>query len=417
VVVPEPLVQRRRRPVALIALAAVVVVAAGAVYLRPAPATQPRTTPAATIDPLMVSNNPIDFAFVTPSMGWASMVFGGGSSGVVQFAVFRTTDGAKHWQQQLGGQSSHGLGYLPITVQLFGNAGGFLTVGQPVEQLYRTSDGGGHWTPLVLPLPRVEAITFSSPTVGWLVSYTGRGIPEQIAQLYRTSDAGQIWQQLPDPPADATDPVFRSPTEAWMGTLDPRLPHVYTSSDGGQSWRRRDLPPAVGSRANDSYSTRIELLPGAGAVVSVDAFRCAVALIPSGSPSPAFPPYGGFVPINGPIPVPTPFCANTMSETYVFASVDLGATWKQLPSPPGQVVYQDSVHWWAMSANIVFKTTDAGRSWRQLATIQPGQQFSVAGILDPTHAWASMFVMGGYGLALTHDGGLHWTLARVPAPT
>jgi photosystem II stability/assembly factor-like uncharacterized protein len=69
-----------------------------------------------------------------------------------------------------------------------------------------------------------------------------------------------------------------------------------------------------------------------------------------------------------------------------------------------------------MSANALFKSADAGRSWRQAATIQPGLQFSEAGILDSTHAWASMFAVGGYGLALTHDGGLHWTLARVPAP-
>jgi photosystem II stability/assembly factor-like uncharacterized protein len=388
-VVPESLVQRRRRPVALIGLAAVVIVAAGAVYLRPAPTTQPRTTPTLAVDPFLVSNNPVDYDFVTPSMGWASMVFGGGSSGAVMFEVFRTTDGAKHWQQQLAGQSNHGLGFLPITVQLFGKTIGFMTVGQPIEELYRTTDGGDHWDPLVLPLLRVDAITFTGPMSAWLVSYTGAGIPEQIARLYTTSDSGQTWQRLPDPPADATDPAFRSPTEAWMGTLDPRLPHVYTSSDGGHTWRRHNLPQLAGSVTNDSYSTRIQLLPGSGAVASVEAFRCTVVL---------------------------PLCGPSRSKTFLVASIDLGATWRQLTSPPGQVAYQDSVHWWAMSTNAVFKSADAGRSWVQAATIPPNLQLSVLGVLDSKHAWASLFVMGGYGLALTSDGGLHWTLARVPAP-
>jgi photosystem II stability/assembly factor-like uncharacterized protein len=383
------------------ALAAIMIVAAGAIYLRPATTAGPHTTPVTTIDPSLVSSNPVDYAFVTPSMGWAAMVLAGLSSAAVEFRIFRTTDGAKHWQRQLAGQSTHGLGFFPISVQLFGKTRGFMTVGQPIEQLYRTDDGGVHWDPLAIPLPRVDAITFSSTTSGWLVSYTGAGIPEQIAHLYSTTDSGQTWQQLPDPPADATDPVFRSPTEAWMGTLDPRLPHVYTSADGGHSWRRHDLPPLVGAFTNVSYSTRMQLLPGAGAMASIEAFRCS-----GGGPFPS--------------PVVSPdaasLCGSIISDSFLFTSVDRGVTWRQLPSPPGSVAYQDPVHWWSLSANAVFKSSDAGRSWRQVATIPANLQFSSVSILDSKHAWASLFVMGGYGLALTSDGGLHWTLAKVPGP-
>jgi photosystem II stability/assembly factor-like uncharacterized protein len=372
------------------ALAAIMIVAAGAIYLRPATTAEPHTTQVTTVDPSLVSLNPVDYAFVTPSMGWAAMVLAGLSSATVEFRIFRTIDGAKHWQQQLAGESNRGLGFLPITVQMFGKAIGFMTVGQPIEELYRTADGGEHWDPLVLPPLRVDAIRFTGPTSAWLVSYTGAGIPEQITCLYKTSDSGQTWQRLPDPPADATDPAFRSPAEAWMASLDPRLPHVYTSSDGGYTWRRHDLPQLVGSLTDDSYSTRIQLLPGSGAVASVEALRCTVVL---------------------------PLCGTSVSKTFLVASIDLGATWRQLPFPPGQVAYQDSVHWWAMSTNAVFKSADAGRSWVRAATIPPNLQFSVLSILDSRHAWASLFVMGGYGLALSGDGGLHWTLARVPAPT
>jgi len=37
-------------------------------------------------------------------------------------------------------------------------------------------------------------------------------------------------------------------------------------------------------------------------------------------------------------------------------------------------------------------------------------------VLDSKHAWALTMVVGGYGLALTSDGGLHWTQANVPQP-
>ena len=395
--VPEPLLQRRRRPVALMALAAVLIVAAGAVYLRPATANHPRTMPSSTVDPSLVTTNPVTYSFVTPSIGWASLRVVG-SSGPSEFEIFRTIDGARHWQMQLSGQSNYGPGFEPLAVQFFGKAIGFMTVGEPIERLYHSGDGGDHWDPLVLPALQVDALKFSDATHGWGVGYSGTRLPPGQAQIYATSDAGQNWKPLPDPPADGGIVSFRSPLEAWMGSVDPLLPHVYTSSDGGQSWRRHDLPHAVGSHPDDRYfETAIELLPGSGAIATAEAFRCMVA-----------------GPIGGPKPAPTPLCGNTTSEAFLFASLD-GTSWRQLPSPPGFIVYQDSVHWWALSANAVFKSSDAGRSWRQVAVIPANLQFSSISILDSKHAWASLFVMGGYGLALTNDGGLHWTLARVPA--
>jgi photosystem II stability/assembly factor-like uncharacterized protein len=412
VVVPELLVQRRRRPLALIVIAVFAIAAAGAVYLRPTTPNQPRPAPAVAIDPFRVSNYPVNYVFVTPSLGWAAFIVGS-SPGPSEFRVFRTTDGGSQWRQQLAGLSSYGPGFSPLAIQFFGKTRGFMTVGEPVEHLYRTDDGGERWVSVSIPFPSVGAITFSSPSLGWLVSYMG---PPQIALIYATSDEGKTWQRLPDPPADASDLQLRSQSEAWMGGNDPGTSHVYTSSDGGRSWKRHDLPPPLGARANDQhFQTSIQLLPGTGAVGTVEVFRCLVAA-PIGTPSPALPPYGGFVPIGGPTPAPAPVCGNAISETYLYRSVDRGATWTQLPSPPGQVAYQDSVHWWSTSANAVFKSADAGLSWRQVATIPTNLQFSFVTILDSNHAWASVFVMGGYGLAFTHDGGLHWTLAQVPQP-
>jgi photosystem II stability/assembly factor-like uncharacterized protein len=375
----ERLPQRHRRAAAYIAIAAIVIAVAGFAFLRSTSPHQQATAPA-SVDPIFVTSTPVDYAFITSSMGWASLVVVP-SSEAGQFRVFRTVDGAKHWQQQLVGQSRPELtpgSYAPIAVQFFGETHGFMTVGGPIEELYRTLDGGAHWVSVPLLSLTIDAITFSDASNGWL-SGSLTATTRQVPYLFVTHDAGDSWTRLPDPPADAAGLSFRRPTEAWMGGFGAG-------------------PPAGGSWTPDRYfpdfPTRIQLLPRVGAIASVEAIRC-VAVSASSQ---------------------TTTCANATSDTFLFTSVDGGNTWKQVPSPPGVLAYQDSVHWWATSTNALFKSMNAGQSWKQVATIPPDREFSVPGILDSTHAWASIFVMGGYGLALTNDGGLRWTLATVPKP-
>ena len=238
-------------------LAVIVIAVAGFAYLHSTTRSKTQSqaqsiNPALpTISPLLVSAIPVEYDFVTPSVGWASLVAVDATTQAVQFQIYRTTDGAKHWQQQLAGPATS-PGFWPITVQLFGK-GGFMTVGAPVEQLFRTADGGVHWDPLVPPFSSIDAVTFSSATSGWLVAYTGFGLPGPVlvgpgqSHLYATSDAGQTWQSLPDPPAGASILASESPTEAWMGSFDVRTPHVYSSSDRGRSWQRHALPGANGT--------------------------------------------------------------------------------------------------------------------------------------------------------------------------
>ncbi len=368
-------------------------------YLHPTLRSQTRGL-ASTVAPLQVTIFPVEYAFATPSIGWASVLVSGSSAEAGRFRIFRTTDGAKHWEQQFAGQSSRGYDAgsdAPIRVQMFGTTHGFMAVGGPIELLYRTTDGGAHWDPLVLPLPRIYAITFIDATHGWLdtsfVSTESGPYP-----LYATSDAGQTWKRLPDPPADAAGLGLRGPSEAWMGSVGgPGPPHVYTSSDDGETWRRHELPAqAGGSWVPDRYfpgfPTWVQLLPGVGAMAQVEVSRC----------------------VDPPASLGTASCPNAASESSLFTSGDGGNTWRQVPPPPGFVTYQDPVHWWATTRTTLFKSADAGHLWKQVATIPPDWEFGVPGILDPMHAWASLVMMGGTGLALTNDGGLHWTLANVP---
>jgi photosystem II stability/assembly factor-like uncharacterized protein len=373
---PDRSPQRGRRAAGLGALALVVIAAAGFAYLRSNNA--PTTVRVPSTNPLAAGLNPVSYAFATPSLGWAVINPFTPSSSVGQFRVFRTVDGAKHWELQLTGQSSS-PGFTPITVHFFDTTHGYMAVDLAFtgNQVYRTSDGGDEWQAVQLPAPQSVVVSFSDATHAWALAQANPP-SAQLFKLYATSDSGATWQRLPDPPGDAYYLAFRGPSEAWMGSLGPGPPHVYTSTDAGRSWQRHDLPPPPGRTWDTTGSgTTVQLLPQIGAVATTG----------SG--------------VTG------------SSVADLLTSFDTGSTWRLVPSLPGEVGYEDAFHWWAIKGTLLSKSTDAGQTWSQVNNALPDWQF-VPHVLDSKHAWAELTVPGGYGLALTGDGGLHWTRGNVP---
>jgi photosystem II stability/assembly factor-like uncharacterized protein len=382
----ERLSPRQRRAVALGVLALVLTGAAGFAYLRANMTVRtPLSTAPASPTPAHAAPagpNPVTYDFVSPSIGWAVDDLNTPTTPAGGFAVFKTTDGAKHWQKQLQLESSF-VGFVPLSVQFIDQTHGFIAVGDPFELLNRTSDGGANWDSIPLPAGShsVDGIGFSSSQYGWLL------VGGLASTLYATNDAGTTWRRLPDPPSDATALRYRSPSEAWMGMgstgLAPAPPHVYMSGDGGNTWTRVVLPPPLGtSWTGDHFiPAGVELLPHDGVV----------AFIP---------------PVDQPVLVPF---------RRSLTSFDRGRTWQYRPAPPGAVAYQDAMHWWSMKGTSLFKSSDAGQSWVLVTNALPDLQY-IPHVLDSKHAWALTIVVGGYGLALTSDGGLHWTQAAVPQP-
>lgn len=364
--------QRQQRATALIAAAAIVIVLAAAVYLRSSSAPKLVATP--TPDRSMVSGVPVIYDFVTPSVGWAveSPI-----EPTAAVAIFKTTDGSKHWQQELL-QPTYTPEPIQVQIQFIDRLHGFVAAGGPLfGVLYRTSDGGRNWasSPLPANARSFDAVAFSDPMNGWLL---GRSFGPH---LYSTEDAGTNWSPRPTL-MDAFGLSVRNSNEAWSGSFAPGVPHVYMSTDAGATWQRRDLPPPPGiswdagdSNGQPFIKTTVQLLPGVGEVALVD--------------------------------------TGITGGTYTFRSFDLGVTWTSAPNPPGQVVYQDSLHWWAMHGTSLFKSADAGQTWTEATNALPDWQYA-PNIVDSNHAWAQIVVVGGYGLAATGDGGLHWTRSRVP---
>lgn len=372
--VQEPLSQRQQRAAALIAAAAVVIVLAATIYLRSSTGSAPRSFGPSAPDRSIVSSAPLIYDFATPLLGWAVESPSGPTAAI---AVFKTTDGAKHWVEQLV-QRTSSPEPVEVQIQFVDQLHGFVVAGGPFGLLYRTSDGGRTWASAPLPpnARNFDGVMFIDPMNGWLL-----GRNDQRPQLYSTGDAGDNWRQR-STPGDVSGLGVRDSSEAWLGSVTPGVPHLYLSTDAGDTWQRRDLPPPPGiswdvggSNGQPFINTSVHVVPGVGEVASVD--------------------------------------TGIFGAVYNFRSFDRGATWTSTPIPPGLVAYQDSIHWWAMQGTSLFKTADAGQTWTESTNELPVWHF-VPEIIDSNHAWSQIVVEGGYGLAATADSGLHWTRDHVP---
>lgn len=391
--------RRAKRALPLIsgALAAVVVV--GLVYLHPA-FPKPRSLPAAAptpAPPLLPNQYLAAYDFLTPASGWALVEEG--TTTLPRFWVFKTTDAAKHWQHQLDGTAaSTDTGAL--TLQFFDRSNGLIALGG-TGAVYRTTDGGVHWTVLTLPPFSYSSLVFADRLHGWILGNVLSPDRTRVTpEFYSTSDAGDHWVALPQPPAwqvtgkgGSNNFAFRGRGEGWMGGFAQQST-AYSTIDGGITWQAHPLPVTYAKGGFDLGSpplqeTDVYLLPGAGVLaVAIDQNSTPVGL----------------------------------------TSFDGGSTWRRLPPPPGETAYsdfafQDAFHWWAMRYGTLFKSSDAGQTWKEVAQ-QLDEWDYVPQLVDAKHAWAQMTVVfpranppQGTGLATTSDGGIHWTPVNVPKPS
>lgn len=399
---PEGLSSRASRALPLIAGALAATVVVSLIYLYPQSPKTKAPAPIPSPSPSLLSNHYSGtYDFVTPSTGWALIVEQTASS--PQVFVFRTTDGARHWQKQFTGISS---GFGTLAIQFFDRTRGLISFGDP-GQLYRTGDAGGHWEPVQLPRYSTTSIAFSDPSHGWLlgVSDANSGF---IRHFFATINGGSSWAELAWPPwarwqgkGGFGDLNFRRPSDGWLGASAAE-PTVYTTIDGGASWQPHVLPsppkpsPGVGVTGGKplplipsgaAYTTDLTLLPGVGVIA---------------------------------------FSTDYYGNSAAYTSFDGGTTWRSLPPTPGETafsdfVYQDSFHWWAMRFGTLWKTSDAGQTWKH-ASQQIDDWDYRPHVIDANHAWAELVSsvprqVQGPGLAMTSDGGLHWTQVNTPQPS
>ena len=387
---------RSKRAKALIAAALGAIVLTGLLYLRSA--QPPATASPAVHVPVMSGPYNATYDFISPLVGWAIVVdynvLGTCRSPDLRecptgstFWIFKTADGARHWQRQYTGAGQGANG----TLHFFDADHGIAEIG---PSTYRTVDGGGSWRLIENPQGAAyptPMVTFASPERGWALIQDFVGETSTGTQrLFSTADGGQTWRLLPGEipsgadlgPFGAADrAVFTDSGEGWLGAGFISAPIVYHTTDGGASWHPIPVSPERGSE----FFTSVALIPGGSVLVVAT---------------------GGSGLVN------------------VYLSSDQGGTWQTLPqtaSDLASVKFVDANDWWATNDGVIFQTADAGSSWRQVSPLGFPEywNFQTAGVIDADHAWwaiTSAALSTNNGLAMTSDGGAHWRMVNPPQP-
>ncbi len=118
--------------------------------------------------------------------------------------------------------------------------------------------------------------------------------------------------------------------------------------------------------------------------------------------------------------------AGDSSNAAGFTSSDGGLTWRRFTVPPspmryGDLSFADDSHWWATRYGLVFQTSDAGQTWQKVngMPLLEDWHYQTAHVIDSRHDWWLMISTArgnDSALAMTSDGGVHWTPVNVPRP-
>ena len=347
--------------------------------VSPAPTASPTDSPSPR--PLEIPAL-ASIQMVTARLGWAA-----GAGG-----VYATRDGI-HWVQQFHSPE-------PVTGVDFIDASTGWVVG--LQRLYRTVDGGMHWSALPPMSKPLRTVHFASPQLGWgiaggdtLVPTHGWLIADSGGTLMKTADGGASWNALPAP-VDAQTVCFTGPSNGWLGARGG----VYRSTDGGQSWHASLVRPDY-SAAAYGQTTLIQCagpmalwvdFQGGGAALShspylayatVDGKTWRLVLGEWYTESTILPqtaPYGpGSYP--GSFSVVDPYDAAFLGDGPASLSVDM-----EMATQGGAVVTNSgSIHdaWWTAGASFASRST----------------------------GWVIVGLNSGNAMAIkaTIDGGVHWS--------
>ncbi len=265
-----------------------------------------------------------------------------------------------------------------------------VTSGSP-QTLVATRDGGRQWTRVGwLPSPNCT-LQFLTAKVGWCVTTLG-AMGSEAVTVYRTTDGGQHWtlkSASASPPHSGTPgslPVgcdkyvaFTAPTVGWAAFLCPiGLSPIYESVDGGRTWTRQSvaaLPASyrLGSVGDDLWNgapVAVGAIAAAGLTVEDPGVRSLVYRSTDGGRtwSPVSLPG---TPRQWSVDVVTPTTWKLSSGRTVLTTTDAGVSWVTVTSNlafpvqggPQYVTANDG--WYATyDQRTLYRTDTGGASWK-----------------------------------------------------
>jgi len=338
-------------------------------------------------------------ALVSRTMGWV----------LTEDHLLRTDDAGKHWSKitpngVMPGEVS-GVFFLdPSTGWLsMGVKPDKLTGASPAETVFKTTDGGRHWSSAVFTLPgqatydkdyadwTQAAIYFVDSRNGWISVPRFSNSTKNEGELYRTTDGGASWQHVTVPLGER--PRFANASEgAVTGLVGDRL-RLFLTTDGGSHWTQRNE------------------LSGAG-----------TATLPVSTPR-------WFNATDGVYLVSLPLPGNPAPIVYFYQTHDGGKVWSASGSfpfkqNPQAVDFIDKDHWKAVLGSTFYFTDDGGAKWNPINAGRPIPAVSLS-FPTPASGWAIVSDKGTCNhwrtrctlstLLATRNGGAAWS-PLVPAP-
>ena len=353
------------------------------------------TAQAATAAPLNLTS----MHFVTASIGW----------GTGDTAVVRTANGGTTWRNVTPPGLTLRSAFPPATEFLNSKdawIGDTVLAARP--GVYRTTDGGTTWTHVTLPPPSRSAgpvgvgqIDFVDSLHGWVLEDLGGGAGTFYFALYRTTDGGAHWtlaagggvQNPPMPgafPHNVSGIRFVSPSEGWTSVTilpGPQLSGIFHSVDGGHTWRAVSLPMA-GAFSSGFLGVEPPVFYAARQGIAAVSTNAAIGLFLTGD--------GG----------------KTWSATSpLSAKPAVGA------SQPFVTDVVDAQHIWIEAGGQYFFTNDLGRHWSRVRQSLGFGSIAVVDYLNARTGWVLGGNRSASGasistLRMTVDGGHTWTILR-----
>jgi photosystem II stability/assembly factor-like uncharacterized protein len=385
-------------------------------------------------------------AFASPRLGWLETSTSAGYSGYCYRAmpqpracnravtdIYATGDAGHTWRRVLGFSSQPYIGEnaLPTSWIHAFDARHILVL--PVgprarATLYRTTDGGAHWSFLPRRPRRLVSLTttdvaFANPSDLWLLAHQGAAAGSEAVSVYRTRDGGRHWSMVACTPTPATQPnqqcrlssgigfpghkdniVFASPSTGFLtNNNNAYQPFLSVTHDGGIHWRaeRPRRPSNTAEYQRPLFFGRLGVLPVTGRVcharrtrgrarsVCHDAFYALLSR-DGGRTWPVtrrFPHSFSWTSMTGPVwQALAPSTSYLIGAKYLWGTADGGVRWRSMPVrfPRGYA-----------PAMMQFVTRAVG--WVLLAKIDRSDGVAAA-----------------TGLFWTKDGGKHWISVRVP---